>query len=243
MGCGFTGTVEVGKRVTGFQAEDKAVSPFKTSCQECFYCRNGYTSRCTQKMLYLYGGQGEYVRIPSADGTLLKAPPEIQEETIILIADIVSLQINFGYFAASCGFSQLTLAQRENATVVLIGCSPVGRCALIATASFKFARIFAMDSIPCHREPANSHGAEPLNFMEDKRAVKVRILEATDARGADVVLEVVGKNPALRTSFDIVRPWRLLISVGVRNAKIPFNRNEAYNKNVPSFADARERQE
>ncbi|PUU80719.1 chaperonin 10-like protein [Tuber borchii] len=206
MGHEFTGTVvEVGKEVTGFQAGDKVVSPFTTSCLECFYCRNGYTSRCTQSMLYgsvaLDGGQAEYVRVPLADGTLFKAPPEIPEETV-------------------------------NATVVLIGCGPVGLCALIAATSFSPARIFAIDSVPSRLELAKSLGAEPLNFMEDERAVKERILEATDGRGADVVLEVVGNSPALRMGFDVVRSWGLLISVGVHNAEIPFTGNEAYNKNV-----------
>lgn len=96
----------------------------------------------------------------------------------------------------------------------------MGLCALIAATSFSPARIFAIDSVPSRLELAKSLGAEPLNFMEDKRAVKERILEATDGRGADVVLEVVGNSPALRMGFDVVRPWGLLISVGVHNAEV-----------------------
>ncbi|RPA94260.1 GroES-like protein [Choiromyces venosus 120613-1] len=233
MGHEFTGTVvEVGKGVTGFKAGDKVVSSFTTSCLECFYCKNGYTSRCTQSMLYgsvkLDGGQAEYVRVPLADGTLFQAPPEIPEETVILMADIFPT----GYFAASNGLSQLTPTQCENAIVVLIGCGPVGLCALIAATSFNPARIFAIDSVPSRLELAKSLGAEPLNFMEDKEGVKKRILEATDGRGADVVLEVVGNSPALRMGFDVVRPWGVISSVGVHNAEIPFTGNEAYNKNV-----------
>ncbi|CUS12570.1 unnamed protein product [Tuber aestivum] len=227
MGHEFTGTiVQVGKGVTRFQTGDKVISPFTTSCLECFYCKNGYTSRCAQSMLYgsvkLDGGQAEYVRVPLADGTLFKAPPEIPEETVFPT----------GYFAASNGLSQLTPTQRDNATVVLIGCGPVGLCALIAATSFNPARIFAIDSVPSRLELAKSLGAEPLNFMEDKNAVKKRITEATDGRGADVVLEVVGNSPALRMGFDVVRPWGVIISVGVHNAEIPFTGNEAYNKNV-----------
>lgn len=102
----------------------------------------------------------------------------------------------------------------------MIGCGPVGLCALIAATSFSPARIFAIDSVPSRLELAKSLGAEPLNFIEDKGAVKERILEATDGRGADVVLEVVGNSPALRMGFDVVRPWGLLISVGVHNAEV-----------------------
>ncbi|KAG0639528.1 chaperonin 10-like protein [Tuber brumale] len=233
MGHEFTGTViQVGKRVARFQAGDKVISPFTTSCLECFYCKNGYTSRCTQSMLYgsvvLDGGQAEYVRVPLADGTLFEAPPEIPEEMVILMADIFPT----GYFAASNGLSQLTPTQRENATVVPIGCGPVGLCALTAATSFNPACIFAIDSVPSRLELAKSLDAEPLNFMENKRAVKERIIEATDGRGADVVMEVVGNTPALRMGFDVVRPWGAIISVGVHNAEIPFTGKEAYDKNV-----------
>ncbi|PWW76316.1 GroES-like protein [Tuber magnatum] len=215
MGHEFTGTiVQVGKGVTRFKAGDKVVSPFTTSCLECFYCKNGYTSRCTQSMLYgsikLDGGQAEYVRVPLADGTLFKAPPEIPDETVVC-----QIQVDVHSEA---------LANNR--------CGPVGLCALIAATSFNPARILAIDSVPSRLELAKSLGAEPLNFMEDKSAVMNRITEVTDGRGADVVLEVVGNSPALRMGFDVVRPWGVIISVGVHNAEIPFGGNEAYNKNV-----------
>ncbi|CAZ83555.1 unnamed protein product [Tuber melanosporum] len=232
MGHEFTGTVvQVGKRVARFQVGDKVVSPFTTSCLECFYCKSGYTSRCTQSMLYgsvvLDGGQAEYVRVPLADGTLFKAPPEIPDETVVCW---IQVYIRPEFLANN---QQILMADiRENATVVLIGCGPVGLCALIAATSFNPARIFAIDSVPSRLELAKSLGAEPLNFIENKEAAKERIMEATDGRGADVVMEVVGNSPALRMGFDVVRPWGAIISVGVHNAEIPFTGKEAYDKNV-----------
>lgn len=60
---------------------------------ECFYCKNGETSRCDHSLVFghpkMDGGQAEYVRVPLADGTLFSAPPEIPEETVVLMADIV----------------------------------------------------------------------------------------------------------------------------------------------------------
>lgn len=60
---------------------------------ECFFCRNGETSRCEKVLLFgspmLDGAQAEYVRVPLADGTLFAAPSEIPEETVVLMADIV----------------------------------------------------------------------------------------------------------------------------------------------------------
>lgn len=61
---------------------------------ECFFCRNGETSRCEQVLLFgspkLDGAQAEYVRVPLADSTLFAAPSEIPDEVVVLMADIVS---------------------------------------------------------------------------------------------------------------------------------------------------------
>ncbi|KAH8144964.1 uncharacterized protein LAJ45_10984 [Morchella importuna] len=233
MGHEFTGEiVEVGPGVKDFKRGDKVVAPFTASCLECFYCKQGQTSRCEKSLLFgcpkLDGAQAEYVRCPMADGTLFLAPQEIPEETLVLMADIFPT----GYFAASNGLSQLTPAQRSETTVVLIGCGPVGLCALIAAVSMKPKHIFAIDSVPSRLALAESLGAEPLNFMTDGEGMKRRILEATEGRGADVVIEVVGMSPALRTAYDVMRPWGVISSVGVHNGEIPFSGNEAYNKNV-----------
>ena len=44
--------------------------------------------------------------------------------------------------------------------------------------------------------------------------------ELTAGRGADAVIEVVGLSPALRTGFDLLRPWGTISSVGVHNAEV-----------------------
>lgn len=56
--------------------------------------------------------------------------------------------------------------------------------------------------------------------MEDPIGLKQRILDVTEGRGADVVMEVVGLSPALRMGFDILRPWGTISSVGVHNAEV-----------------------
>lgn len=73
--------------------------------------------------------------------------------------------------------------------------------------------------MPSRLELAKSLGAEPLNYMTDKD-FKQTILDATEGRGADVVLEVVGHSPALKTAYDIIRPWGVISSVGVHNAEV-----------------------
>jgi len=233
MGHEFTGVVEeVGSDVKTVQKGDRVVAPFTTSCGECFYCRNGYSSRCAKSLLFgsavLDGGQAEYVRVPLADSTVVKAPPEIEEKYLVLMADIWPT----GYFAAANAFRNLTQEQIAESTVVVIGCGPVGLCAVINAAEYKPKHLFAVDSVESRLDLAKGLGAEPLNFQSDREGLEKRIKDVTEGRGADVVIEVVGLSPALKMGFEILRPWGIISSVGVHNAEIPWTGNQAYGKNL-----------
>jgi threonine dehydrogenase-like Zn-dependent dehydrogenase len=138
LGHEFVGTItEVGSAVKSFQKGDLVVSPFTTSCGECFYCLRGQTGRCPKGKVYgsipLDGAQAEYVRVELADSTLFKAPESIPDECLVMMADIAPT----GYFVALNGHTMLTDYERAHETTcVVIGCGPVGLCAVTAAASF-----------------------------------------------------------------------------------------------------------
>lgn len=221
MGHEFTGRVSsVGSSVRNFKEGDLIVSPFTVSCGECFYCKEGYSSRCAKSLLFgsavLDGGQAEYVRVPLADATAMKAPEGIQESALVLMADIFPT----GYFAAKNAFKEFSSAQAEGATVILLGLGPVGLCALLNILDFKPKHLFAVDSVESRLDLAKSLGAEPWNFMTNKEGLEKRVKEVTGGRGADIVVEVVGLSPALKLGFELLRPWGVMSSVGVHNGEV-----------------------
>ncbi|OJD17790.1 hypothetical protein AJ78_02143 [Emergomyces pasteurianus Ep9510] len=233
MGHEFTGEiVEVGSSVKTVNVGDNIVCPFTTSCLECFYCKSGFSSRCANSLLLgsavLDGAQAEYVRVPHADGTVMKAPEGIQGHALVLMADIFPT----GYFAASNGLQQFTKEQLSEMTVVVIGCGPVGLCAVANAEEYKPKNLLAVDSVPSRLELAKSLGAEPWNFQTDREGLDKRVKELTNGRGADVVIEVVGLSPALKMGFELLRPWGTISSVGVHNGEIPWTGNQAYAKNL-----------
>jgi len=146
----------------------------------------------------------------------MKAPPEIDDKALVLMADIFPT----GFFGASNAFKLLSPEQIAESTVVVIGCGPVGLCAIIAAADFKPKHLFAVDSVDSRLDLAKSLGAEPLNFQTNKVGMQKRVKAVTDDRGADVVIEVVGLSPALRTAFDLLRPWGIISSIGVHNGEV-----------------------
>jgi threonine dehydrogenase-like Zn-dependent dehydrogenase len=174
MGHETTGeVVEVGSAVKNHQKGDHVVMPFTVSCGECFYCERGASSRCAKSLLFgcplLDGGQAEFLRVPLADGTAVKAPEGIDEIKLVLMADIFPT----GYFAAANAFRGMEEKTIQQSVVVLIGCGPVGLCALINTLEYKPRVVIAIDRVESRLALAKTLGAEPWNDQTDKEGEKI----------------------------------------------------------------------
>lgn len=207
--------------------------PFYTACGTCFYCSRGQASRCAQGQLFgnalsadsIDGGQAEYVRVPLCDTTCVRAPTAIPEEMLVLMADIFPT----GYFAASRFLKNLDARDRKEFTSVVVGCGPVGLCA-IACAVTMVDTVYAIDSVPERLQEAAALGAIPIHLTEQDPVAEIK--KVTEGRGADVVMEVVGHGDALQLSLDLIRPWGSISSVGMHNHALGFEGFQLYSKNA-----------
>jgi threonine dehydrogenase-like Zn-dependent dehydrogenase len=230
MGHEFTGiVVEAGSDVKKFKKGAKVLSPFTTSCGECFYCRIGLTCRCEKGNLFgwvenghgLQGAQAGYIRVPMADATLLSLSNDLNEKKALLLGDVLST----GYFCAD------NAGIKPGPVYVVIGCGPVGLMVILAAKDLGAGKLFAVDSIPERLMRAKQFGAIPLNASAID--VKEEILNNTQGRGADAVMEAVGSSETLRLAIGLVRAGGIISSVGVHTAKkFSFSPGEAYNKNL-----------
>lgn len=228
MGHEFLGEiVEVGNDVETLRRGDIVVSPFTTCCRACFFCERGLTSRCTKGQLFgwvengegLFGAQAEYVRVPLADTTVFKVPDGIDEEPALFLGDILAT----GYFCAD-------MAEAKPGDVcAVIGCGPVGVLAVVGARELGAEQVFALDVLPERLALAETFGARAIHAEEARAA----IAEATEGRGADAVLEVVGSPEATRLAVDLVRPGGVVSAVGVHTeSTFAFSPIEAYDKNI-----------
>lgn len=230
MGHEFLGeVVDVGREVTRFSPGDLVVSPFTTSCGRCFFCRKGLTCRCVEGQLFgwiengrgLHGAQAELVRVPLADSTLFRLPEDVPIDNGLFLGDILAT----GFFCAD-------MAEVEpGGTYAIVGSGPVGLFAIIGAKERGAERIFAIDLVPERLAIAERFGATPI----DARASDPRqILEdATEGRGADAVMELVGSPESTRLAIDLVRPGGILSVVGVHTeSQFAFSPVEAYDKNL-----------
>lgn len=230
MGHEFTGIIEeAGSGVKKFKKGAKVLSPFTTSCGACYYCRIGLTCRCEKGKLFgwvqkgqgLHGAQSQYIRVPMADSTLLPLHNDLDEKKGLLLGDVFAT----GYFCAD------NVGVKPGAVYAVIGCGPVGLMTIIAAKHVGASTLFAIDTIPARLAMAKQFGAVPLNALHTN--VKEQILNATNGRGADGIMEVVGSPDTLKLAIELLRPGGTISSVGVHTAKhFSFSPGEAYDKNL-----------
>ena len=229
MGHEYVGrVVERGPAVEGLRMGARVAGSFTTSCGACFYCQNGLPARCQRGQLFgwveggvgLHGAQAEYLRVPLAQSTLVEVPDGCEAEAALFAGDVLAT----GFFAAE-------LARVGEGTVaVVLGCGPVGLCAVFGALASGAERVFAVDSVAGRLALAERFGAEPLRLDLDPVAV---VREATGGRGADALLECVGSPEATRLAVDLVRPGGAVAAVGVHTEEsFAFPPGEAYDKNL-----------
>ena len=142
MGHEFVGVVEdVGSEVSSVKAGDFVISPFAWSDNTCDFCREGFQTSCRQGGFYaangIGGAQAEAIRVPLADGTLVKAP--VAEDSALL-PSLLTLSDVFltGHHAVVRGGVDL------GSTVTVIGDGAVGLSAVLAAGRLGAERIILM---------------------------------------------------------------------------------------------------
>jgi threonine dehydrogenase-like Zn-dependent dehydrogenase len=214
IGHEFLGVVEeVGAQVRGFRPGDFVVAPFVWSDGTCEFCREGLHTSCPQGGFWgevgSDGGQGEAVRVPFADGTLVALPREaVGEEKLLPGLLALSDVMSTGHHAA------VTAGVRPGSTVAVVGDGAVGLCGVLAAHRLGAGRIIALGRHEARTAIARAFGATDVVAERGDAAVEA-VRELTGGRGAHAVLEAVGTEESMRTAISIARDGGAVGYVGV----------------------------
>jgi hypothetical protein len=219
IGHEFVGVVEeVGDEVRTVRSGDFVIAPFAASDGTCVNCRNGVHTSCVHGAwwggedefgLPVDGGQGEYVRVPMADGTLVAtpdAPDDAMVPGLLTLSDVMGT----GHHAA------LAAGVGPGSTVVVVGDGAVGLCAVLAAHRLGAERIIAMSRHADRQELAQVFGAADIVAERGAEGV-ARVKELLGGVGADAVLECVGTKESMQQALDSTRPGGRVGYVGVPN--------------------------
>jgi threonine dehydrogenase-like Zn-dependent dehydrogenase len=217
IGHEFVGIVEeVGSGVRSLRPGDFVIAPFMYSDNTCPHCRVGIQSSCSaggnwggadRDGLLVDGGQGEYIRVPLADGTLVATrenPDAAMVPGLLALSDVMGT----GWHAA------ISAGVREGDTVVVVGDGAVGLSGVLAASRMGAERVVAMSRHEARQQVARAFGATDV-IAERGEAGEAAVLELTGGVGADAVLECVGTGQAMATAIAIARPGSTVGYVGV----------------------------
>ncbi len=212
MGHEFIGLIEaVGSEVRTVKKGDLVVAPFAWSDGTCEFCRQGLQTSCIHGGWWggteLDGGQGEAVRVPLADGTLVAlpvGPDHALMPSLLTLSDVMGT----GHHAAVAA----RVAPGKIAAVV--GDGAVGLCGVIAARRLGAERIIMLGRHTDRIALAQEFGATDVVSERGDAAVE-RVRGLTGGLGAHSVLECVGHGESMLTALSIARPGGAVGRVGV----------------------------
>jgi 2-desacetyl-2-hydroxyethyl bacteriochlorophyllide A dehydrogenase len=204
IGHEFAGTIEaVGAGVRHVGPGTKATVDINIACGVCYFCRIGNKLFCPEvRQLGVHdaGGLAEYVVAPAANVYPLPAAMPLEHAAYIEpLACTVHGQDRIGI--------------RTGETIAIVGGGPMG-LAHTALANLRgAARVIVSELDAGRRERATRLGADEVIDPGSTDAVD-QVLELTDGRGADVVIEAVGSVRTYEDAFRMVRRGGRLLAYG-----------------------------
>jgi threonine dehydrogenase-like Zn-dependent dehydrogenase len=211
IGHEFLGIVEeTGSAVSGLRTGDLVVAPFVWADNTCDFCREGLQTSCRHGGSWgrndVDGGQGEAVRVPQADGTLVKLPVAADSA---LLPSLLTLSDVFptGHHCA------VTAGVNARTTVTVIGDGAVGLSAVLAAKRLGAERIILMGRHKDRTDLGLEFGATDVVAERAEEGVE-KVRELTGGDGTHTVLECVGLEDAITTAFGVVRNGGTVSRVG-----------------------------
>lgn len=206
FGHEFAGDIAAaGSGVRGFREGDAVMAVPTAPCKTCYYCRHKQENLCTIIMdTMVLGAYAEYVRLP--------AP--------VVDTNMFHKDRSLGYAEAalleplSCVVHAIDrLAPRSDDCVLIIGAGAISLLHLLVLKSIGVERVIVLGRRQQRAQAAVDLGAEVL-LAPDASVAAAQVLEATDGRGADVVIECTGQPQVWEQAVHYVRRGGTVVLFG-----------------------------
>ncbi len=200
MGHEVVGTIAAaGPDVPSSRVGERVVLKPILACGSCEACREGRSNVCAQGRLVgrdLAGGFAERFAVPEA--AAVPIPASVPDDVATLIEPVAN------------AVHVTSRSVRDGDDVLVIGAGPIG--ALMARMGLQqgASRVFVTDPIASRLELARAQGATPLEGDPE-----TGVLEATDGRGMDVVIDAVGVEATWSLGLRAVRAGGRIEEVGL----------------------------
>jgi L-iditol 2-dehydrogenase len=203
LGHEFAGTVVEGPLVGRLVAADPSIP-----CGACDRCRAGDQNLCPTVRHAGHGATDGALRelIAWPDRCLFPVPDGMSATDAALLEPLaVALHL--------LGLGRV----REGLTVGVLGCGPIGLCAVQAARELCASRIVATDRLPHRLAAATAMGATDVVLVGPGAAASAApaILDAAGSTGLDVVVEIAGDPGAVEDAVAAARPGGTVVIGGI----------------------------
>jgi 2-desacetyl-2-hydroxyethyl bacteriochlorophyllide A dehydrogenase len=206
LGHEVAGVVEeVGAAAAGRLARgDRVVLHYNITCGDCWFCSTGNEQFCPEGLMlghFTDGGYSEYVTVPARNA--LPLPPEIPfEQGATLMC------------ASATSFHALRKSRiRAGERAAVFGVGGLGLSAVQLAKAFGAVEVFAVDRNRQKLDLAAHYGAIPVDASRLDPVAEIR--RATDGRGVDVALEVIGRAATMQQAIRCLAPMGRAVIVGI----------------------------
>jgi threonine dehydrogenase-like Zn-dependent dehydrogenase len=194
---------------------DRVVHSVVVGCHSCHMCMRGDINLCVRKIPAPPAGQAPYFTGTFADyyyvppgAPVFKVPAELAGDVIAPINCAMGT-VTQGLLSSGVGFGD---------TVVIQGAGGLGLTGAAVAKDLGADNVIVMDRLQNRLDLAREFGADHVINISEHATADERIqsvINLTDGRGADVVLELVGLETLLPEGVAMLRPGGTFVDIGL----------------------------
>ncbi len=210
MGHEFAGTVSaVGTGVENFKMGMKVVAANSAPCNKCFYCSMHQPNLCEHLDESIVGftwpgSYAEYVRIPE----------RIVRQNTFQVPDGIALDSVASLEPLACVVHGWDLVgDMPNGTAIIIGGGPIGLLHAQLARLNGANQVVLCDVVPQRLREAEKLGVN-VTINSASENLLDRVLSLTNRRGADIVVEAVGRRETWESTIGLVRTGGTVLLFG-----------------------------
>jgi len=223
LGHEVAGRIErVGEGVSDLKAGDRVCVHYLVHCGHCEYCRRGLEQFCTTVQMigkHRDGGHAEFIKVPAKNAFPL--PDEISFEVGAIMM-----------CSSSTAFHALNKARlKPKESVAIFGFGGLGFSALQLARALNCGQVCVVEINPTKLSLAEKLGAIAIDAKAGDPVEQIK--NATNGKGVDVSLELVGSAKTMRQAALCLAPLGRAALVGLTKDSISiFPYSELINKEV-----------
>lgn len=196
LGHEVAGVVEaLGSGVTTHRAGDRVCLHYLVTCGNCRDCRAGREQFCATGQMIgkdRDGGYAELIRVPARNAHPLPDFVPFEQGAILMCSSATALH---ALRRARVG---------EGDTVAVFGIGGLGVSAIQLARALGAAVVYAVDVNPAKLALAKRHRAIPIDARAGDPVQAIRA--ATDGRGVDAALELIGFARTMEQAVEVLAP-------------------------------------